>query len=94
MTMSKVTVSVSQQFIALNTFVKYEQILTNSIIERILRIVSLMTTMKEVVIFCLFGAIDATVLVITSKQIELEGCACAQIEALGERNGLINPDNA
>ena len=53
-----------------------------------------MTTMKEVVIFGLFGAIDATVLVITSKQIELEGCACAQIEALGERNGLINPDNA
>ena len=72
----------------------YEQILTKSNIERILRIVSLMTSIKEVVIFALFGAIDATVLVITSKQIELEGCACAQIEALGERNGLINPDNA
>ena len=88
------TVSVSQHVIALNTFVKHEQILTNSIIERILRIVSQMTTMKEVVIFGLFGAIDATVFVITSEQIELEGCACAQIEALGERKRLINPDDA
>ena len=86
------TVSVSQHVIALNTFVKHEQILTNSIIERILRIVSQMTTMKEVVIFGLFGAID--VFVINSEQIELEGCACAQIEALGERNGLINPNDA
>ena len=72
----------------------YEQILTKSIIERILRIVSQMTTMEEVVIFGLFGAIDATVFVITSEQIELEGCACAQIEALGERKRLINPDDA
>ena len=64
----------------------YEQILTKSIIERILRILSQMTTMEEVVIFGLFGAIDATVLVITSKQIELEGCACAQIEAFEKWN--------
>ena len=55
----------------------YEQILTNSIIERILRIVSQMTTMEEMVIFGLFGANDATVFVITSEQIELEGCVCA-----------------
>ena len=86
MTRSKVIVSVSQQFIALNTYVKYEQTLTNSIIERILRIVSLMTTIKEVVIFALFGAIDATVFVITSEQFELEGCACAQIKAFAKWN--------
>ena len=53
-----------------------------------------MTTMEEVVIFGLFGANDATVFVITSEQIELEGCACTQIEALGERKRLINPDDA
>ena len=39
--------------------------------------------MKKVVIFVIFGATDAMVLVITSKRIELEGCACAQNEALG-----------
>ena len=39
--------------------------------------------MKKVAIFVIFGATDAMVLVITSKRIELEGCACAQNEALG-----------
>ena len=47
------------------------------------RKVSWLTTMKKVVIFVIFGATDAMVLVITSKRIELEGCACAQNEALG-----------
>ena len=71
---------------ALNTFMTYEQILTKSNIERILRIVSQMTTVEEVVIFGLFGANDATVSVITSEKIELEGCACAQIEAFEKWN--------
>ena len=53
-----------------------------------------MTTIKEVVIFGLFGAVYATVLVITSERIELEGCACAQIEALEDWNGWIYPDDA
>ena len=35
----------------------------------------------------IFEAIDAIVLVITSERIEIESCACAQNEALGERNG-------
>ena len=39
-------------------------------------------------------AIDAMVLLLSSEQIELEGCACTQIEALEEWNGLIYPDNA
>ena len=43
------------------------------------RKVSWLTTMKKVAIFVIFGATDAMVLVI----IELEGCACAQNEALG-----------
>ena len=85
--------SVSQRFLALNTFVKQERIITKSFIERILRKVSRMTTMKVVVIFVIFGAIDAMVLVITSERIELEGCACAQIEALEEWNGWIYPDD-
>ena len=38
--------------------------------------------MKVVVFFGIFDAIGAMVLLISSKQIELEGCACAQIEAL------------
>ena len=37
--------------------------------------------MKVVIFFCIFDAIGAMVLLISSKQIELEGCACAQIEA-------------
>ena len=45
-----------------------------------------MTTMKVVVFFDIFGAIGATVLIITFERIELEGCACAQIEAFEERN--------
>ena len=85
--------SVSQRFLALNTFVKQERIITKSFIERILRKVSRMTTMKVVVIFVIFGAIDAMVLVITSERIELEGCACAQIEALEEWNWWIYPDD-
>ena len=50
------------------------------------RKVSWLTTMKKVAIFVIFGATDAMVLVITSKQIELEGCACAQIEAFEKWN--------
>ena len=34
------------------------------------------------------------VLLLSSEQIELEGCACTQIKALEEWNGLIYPDNA
>ena len=84
---SKVRVlSVSQRFLALNTFVKQERIITKSFIERILRKVSCMTSMKVVVILVIFGANGATVLVITSEQIELESCACAQIKALEEGN--------
>ena len=45
-----------------------------------------MTTIKVVVIFVIFGAIVTMVLVITSERIELEGCACAQIEALEDWN--------
>ena len=32
-------------------------------------------------LFCIFDAIGAMVLLISSKQIKLESCACAQIEA-------------
>ena len=78
------TVSVSQHVIALNTFVKHEQILTNSINEHILRTVSQMTTMKEVVTFGICDTIFAMVLLISPERIELESCACAQIEALDE----------
>ena len=46
--------------------------------------------MKKVVIFVIFGATDAMVLVITSKRIELVGCACAQNEALGEQNSTMS----
>ena len=49
--------------------------------------------MKVVVFFCIFDAIAAMVLLISSKQIELEGCACAQIEALEDWNGWIYPDD-
>ena len=86
--------SVSQRFLALNTFVKQEQIITKSLIKCIFRKVGRMTTMKVVVIFVIFGAIDTMVLVITSERIELEGCACAQIEALKDWNGWIYPDDA
>ena len=40
--------------------------------------------MKVVVIFVIFGIICAMVLVISPERIELESCACAQIEALEE----------
>ena len=51
------------------------------------RKVSWLTTMKKVAIFVIFGATDAMVLVI----IELEGCACAQYEAIGKQNRSIYP---
>ena len=86
--------SVSQRFLALNTFVKQERITTKSFIERILRKVSRMTSMKMVVILVIFGANGATVLAITSERIELEGCACAQVEAFEEWNGLLYQDDA
>ena len=76
--------SVYQWFLALNTFVKQERIITKSLSEPIFRKVSRMTTIKVVVIFVIFGAIDTMSMVITSERIELEGCACTQIEALEE----------
>ena len=76
--------SVSQRLLALNTFAKQERIITKSFIERILRKVSQMTTMKVVVTFGIFGTIFAMVLLISPERIELESCACAQIEALDE----------
>ena len=51
-------------------------------------------TTKGVVFFGVFDAIDAMVLLLSPEQIELEGCACTQIKALEEWNGLIYPDNA
>ena len=93
-TRSKVRVlSVSQRFLALNTFVKQEQITRKSIIELILRKDSWRTTMIVVVFFGIFGAIDAMVWVISPERIELEGCACAQIEALEKWNCSIYPDD-
>ena len=53
--------SVSQRFLALNTFEKQEQITRKSIIELILRKDSWRTTMNVVVFFGIFGAIDAMV---------------------------------
>ena len=85
---------VYQRFLALNTFVKQEQIMIKSLSKRIFRKVSRLTTIKVVVIFVIFGAIVTMVLVITSERIELEGCACAQIEALEDWNGWIYPDDA
>ena len=93
-TRSKVRVlSVSQRFLALNTFVKQEQITRKSIIELILRKDSWRTTMIVVVFFGIFGAIDAMVWVISPERIELEGCACAQIKALEKWNCSIYPDD-
>ena len=76
--------SFSQRFLALNTFVKQKRMITKSFIERILRKVSQMTTMKVVVTFGIIGTIFAMVLLISPEQIELESCHCAQIEALDE----------
>ena len=73
--------SVSQRFLALSIFVKQDQTMTKSFIERILRKLSQMTTIKVVLIFAIFEAICAMVLLISLKRIELESCACAQIEA-------------
>ena len=63
--------------------------MTESFIERVWRKVRGMTTKKVVVILGIFEAIDAIVFVITSERIEIESCACAQNEALGEQNGSI-----
>ena len=79
--------SVSQRFLARNTFVKQYQTMKKSFIERILRKVSQMTTMGAVVIFGIFNAIGTMVLLISRERIELEGCACAQIKALEGGNG-------
>ena len=67
--------------------------MTESFIERVWRKVRRMTTKKVVVILGIFEAIDAIVLVITSERIEIESCACAQNEVLGERNGSIYLDD-
>ena len=50
--------------------------------------------MKEVVFFGIFYAIGAMVLLISPKPIELESCACAQIEALEGCNGLTDSVDA
>ena len=44
--------------------------------------------------FALFSQIGALVLLISPEQMELERCACAQIEALEECNGWLYPDDA
>ena len=46
------------------------------------------------VFFGIFFAIGAMVLLISRNQIELEGCACAQIKALEGWNRLTDPDDA
>ena len=51
-----------------------------------------MTTRK--VIFGIFDVIGAMVLLISLYQIELEGCACAHIKALGEGNMWLYRDDA
>ena len=86
--------SVSQRFLALSIFVKQDQTMTKSFIERILRKLSQMTTIKVVLIFAIFEAICAMVLLISPERIELESCACAQIEALEEWNRWLYPDDA
>ena len=47
-----------------------------------------------VAIFALFSEIGAMVLLITPERIELESCACAQIEALEKGNRWLYPDDA
>ena len=86
--------NVSQRFLPLSTFVKQGRIIAKSFIERILRKVSQMNTVKVVVIFDIFGAIDAMVPPISPKRIALGSCACAQIEALEEWNRWLYPDDA
>ena len=50
--------------------------------------------MEMVVIFGIFDAIGAMLLLISPERIELEGCACAQIKALEEGNWWLYPDDA
>ena len=50
--------------------------------------------MKVVVIFAIFGTSCAMVLLISPERVELESCACAQIDALEEYNGWIYPGDA
>ena len=50
--------------------------------------------MKVVVIFAIFGTICAMVLLISPERVELESCACAKTDALGEYNGWIYPCDA
>ena len=73
------------------TFVKQDQTKTKSFI---LRKVFQITSMEMVVIFGVFDAIGAMLLLISPERIELEGCACAQIKALEEGNWWLHPDNA
>ena len=47
-----------------------------------------------VAILALFSQIGALVLLMSPEQIELESCACAQIEALKKLNCWFNPDDA
>ena len=61
--------SVSKRFLALNTFVQQDKIRTKLFI---LRKVIRMTTMKVVVIFGIFDAIGAMLLIISPERIELE----------------------
>ena len=56
--------SVSKRFLALNTFVKQDQTKTKSFV---LKKVIQMTTMKVVVIFGIFDAIGAMVLLISPE---------------------------
>ena len=45
-------------------------------------------------VFGIFDIIGAVVLLISPEQIELEGCACAQIKALKKGNGSLYLDDA
>ena len=47
-----------------------------------------------VAFFALFSQIGAMVLLISSDQIKLESCACAQIKSLEERNMWFYLDDA
>ena len=47
-----------------------------------------------VAFLAIFSQIGVIVLLISPERIELESCACAQIEAHKERNRLLHPDDA
>ena len=47
-----------------------------------------------VVFFAIFSQIVAMVLLISTEQIKLESCACAQIKVLEEGNCWLYPDDA